>query len=439
MHGLLWVIFALVYLGMALGRLPGVALDRTGVALLGAIAMIAVRGIGLTDAARAVDFQTILLLFSLMLFSAQLADARFYQVVGRALTRGMARPKRLLAAMIFVSAVLSALLANDIVCLAFTPVLCGAFLGAKRDPMPYLVALATSCNIGSAATIIGNPQNMYIGVAGQLSFARFTLVMLPIVLVALGFCWATVIAVWPAAFVDGIHADVPEPAVKVEHESSFECVVVFKTLVILAALVVAFVVLPAIDRVVAALAGGGLLMISRRRDSARLYQQVDWDLLLLFFGLFVVNGAMKQSGLTAEMMRGVASTGIDLHSLPTLAGVTTVLSNIVSNVPAVLLLRPSIPQHSVSAWYLLAMASTWAGNLTLVGSIANLIVAEQAARLGVKLDLKSYCKVGIPLTIVTVAMGTVWLVWLFGVNSNSAISPTTQPADQIQMENATTN
>ena len=142
--------------------------------------------------------------------------------------------------------------------------------GVRRDPIPYLVALATSCNIGSAATIIGNPQNMYIGVAGELAFARFTLVMLPIVLVALGLCWATVILVWPAAFVDGIRPPLAEPTAIVEHEASFDRAVVYKTLAILIALVAAFVVLPAGDRVVAALVGGGLLMISRRRDSAPL-------------------------------------------------------------------------------------------------------------------------------------------------------------------------
>jgi Na+/H+ antiporter NhaD/arsenite permease-like protein len=410
LHALLWTIFALVYLGMALGRMPGVALDRTGVALLGAIAMIAVGGIRLPDAARAVDFQTILLLFSLMLFSAQLADSRFYKVIGLALARAVARPRRLLAALIAVSAFLSALLANDIVCLAFTPVICAALLTAKRDPIPYLVALATSCNIGSAATIIGNPQNMYIGVAGQLSFARFTCIMLPVVIVSLFLCWFIVVAAWPKSFFNGVGQTAISPVI--EHHMPFDRPVVAKTLAILAALVIAFIFLPPTPRVVAALAAGGLLMISRNRDSARLYRQVDWDLLLLFFGLFVVNGAMKQSGLTAQMLQSALNAGINLHHLPTLAASAAVLSNLVSNVPAVLLLRNSIPQDHRAAWYLLAMASTFAGNLTLVGSIANLIVAEQAARLGVKLDLKSYCKAGIPLAVATITMGAAWIIWI---------------------------
>jgi Na+/H+ antiporter NhaD/arsenite permease-like protein len=204
LHLLIWIIFAAVYLGMALGKLPYLGLDRTGVALLGAIAMIAIGAISVREAAKSVDYETLLLLFSLMLFSAQLRLAGFYRAVGRALAHATARPKRLLAGLVIVSGVLAALLANDIICLAFTPVLCVALLSAKRNPVPYLVALATASNIGSAATLIGNPQNMYIGVAGQLPFAHYTMVMLPITIVAMGICWTIVVVAWPGDFFDGV-------------------------------------------------------------------------------------------------------------------------------------------------------------------------------------------------------------------------------------------
>jgi Na+/H+ antiporter NhaD/arsenite permease-like protein len=412
LHALIWIIFALVYLGMALGRWPMVSLDRTGIALLGAIAMISVGGISLADAARSINYQTILLLFGLMLFSAQLHAAGFYSTVGDFLTHLTARPKYLLAGLVVASAFLSALLANDIICLAFTPMLCAALLSAKRNPIPYLVALAASSNIGSAATIIGNPQNMYIGVVGQLPFAQFSLVMLPITLLALCLCWATIVLVWHKHFFQGIDQNLATPTLWQEEPIPLDRPMVFKTLAILIVLVTAFLVLPAGPRVVAAIAGGGLLLISPKKPSAQLYLRIDWNLLLLFLGLFVVNGTMQQSGLMNQVMSAVRLSGVDLHRPTALVTTTAVLSNLVSNVPAVLLLQSSIAHGDRTGWYLLAMASTWAGNLTLVGSIANLIVAEQASRFGVKLDLKDYCQAGIPLTLINLAMGTAWIVWL---------------------------
>ncbi|MDP9174947.1 MAG: anion transporter [Planctomycetota bacterium] len=410
LHPVLLIIFALVYLGMALGRLPGLALDRTGIALVGAIAMVAVGGITLHDAAKSINYQTILLLFGLMLFSVQLRLAGFYMGVGKILIQQINSPRRLLLGIIFVSGFLSALLANDIVCLAFTPVLCTALLAARRNPIPYLIALATASNIGSAATIIGNPQNMYIGIAGQLQFGHFTMVMAPVVFLSLLLCWVTIVFIWREQFSSRVNENFSRAMSQPIPQPDLQISVVYKTLAILSALVVAFVLLPTGPRVVATLLAGALLLISTRKDSATLYAHVDWDLLLLFIGLFVVNGAMQQSGLTTEMMAQVRRRGIDLTHMPTLAAVATLLSNIISNVPSVLLLSPSIPRNNPQAWYILALASTLAGNLTLVGSIANLIVAEQASRLGVKLDLKSYCKVGIPLTIISVTLGTMWIL-----------------------------
>ena len=183
-HWLMWAIFIVTYIGIALGEFPRLVLDRTGIAVLGGIAMLVVNGVTIDEAARHVDFETLLLLFGLMIFSAQLRVAGFYVMTGQFLTRLTDRPKVLLAGLIITSAALSALLANDIVCLAFTPLLCAALLSAGRDPIPYLIALATSSNIGSAATIVGNPQNMYIGSVANLPFGHFTMVMFLPVLAA---------------------------------------------------------------------------------------------------------------------------------------------------------------------------------------------------------------------------------------------------------------
>lgn len=439
---LMWAIFAVTYVGIALGEIPGLVLDRTGIAILGAIAMLFVGAVDIHQAAASIDHETILLLFGLMIFSAQLRVAGFYALVGRRLTRLAERPRVLLAGLIAVAAVLSALLANDIVCLAFTPLLCTALLPARRNPVPYLLALATGSNIGSAATLIGNPQNMYIGTVAQLHFAHYLLTMLVPVAVGLILCYTAVAVLFrhELAADDYAPPGAPAPARGAKHrptqpgdaitatslplstpadEPAVDGYLIGKTLLLLG-IVVAFFLLArgghaAQLRAVAALVGAGVLLASRRSKAARLHQMVDYNLILLFLGLFVVNGAMKDRHLTDQMFSLVRAAHVDLSRPLTLSAVTTALSNLVSNVPAVLLLQPSVnatsaQAHSARPWYLLALVSTWAGNLTLVGSIANLIVVESAAPFGVRLTLGTYCRVGIPLTLLTVALGTLWLL-----------------------------
>ncbi|HWB55053.1 MAG TPA: SLC13 family permease [Tepidisphaeraceae bacterium] len=411
LHGLMWAVFVFTYVGIALGEYPRLVLDRTGIALLGGVFMLMIGALDIHQAARSIDIPTILLLFGLMIFSAQLRTAGFYDAVGRRLVYLSARPKTLLACLILVAALLSALLANDIVCLAFTPLLCAALLRAKRNPIPYLLALATGSNIGSAATLIGNPQNMYIGSAGHLDFSHFLLIMLVPVGLGLVLCFVGVVWLfWHQLHSKAEQSDDPkEPAAE-----ELDWYLVGKTLTLLAALIAYFLLArgpaAAEHRAIAALAGAGILMISRRSKAAKLYTHVDYNLILLFLGLFVVNGAMQDQHLSNQIFSFIQQIHVNLNHPATLAGVTTALSNVVSNVPAVLLLAPAI--HSKSNWYLLALISTWAGNLTLVGSIANLIVAEGAKAYGVRVTLRTYCWLGIPLTVATVLMGTVWIAWM---------------------------
>lgn len=421
LHGLVWGIFVATYIGIALGGFPRLVLDRAGIALLGGIAMLAAGAMDLHGAISSIDFPTILLLFGLMIFSGQLHAAGFYDAVGEKLTHLSAKPKTLLACLIVVSAILSALLANDIVCLAFTPLLCAALLRAGRDPIPYLLALSMSSNIGSAATVIGNPQNMYIGSAAHLQFAQYLLTMLIPVGLGLVLCFFVVLLLCRKQLfrgnVNGEQARRLNIDGRNESASSGEKLEPFligKTLVLLTGLVIYFLLArgpaAAEHRAVAAMAAAGLLMIAHHPKARHLYSRVDYSLILLFLGLFTVNGAMSSQHLTDQIFSVIRDAHVDLNHPMTLAGVTTILSNIVSNVPAVLLLSPAM--HSTRDWYLLALISTWAGNLTLVGSIANLIVAEGAKQFGVKISLWTYCRVGIPLTIATVIFGTLWLMWV---------------------------
>lgn len=398
------VVFAAVYAGMILGRIPPLALDRTGMALLGAIVLVAFRKLGPNDAARAIDVPTMALLFGLMVVSAQFRLGGFYTQITRKIAAANWRPASLLAVLMAVEAVLSAILANDIVCLAVAPVIVEASARKRLNPVPHLIGLACASNIGSAATLIGNPQNMLIGQVLDLGFARYLLdAGVPSVL-GLAVTWAIIAWQYRGKW-DG-PGEVPEI-----EAPGFNAWQSTKGLIVTAFLMGAFLFSPW-PREVIALGCAGLLLTSRRMATRRMLGQVDWQLLVLFAGLFIVNHALQKSGALDLAVHGLADAGVDVRRPGWLFLSTVVLSNIVSNVPAVMLLLPSASFHP-SGGAILALASTLAGNLFLVGSIANLIVVDQAARLGVRIGWRDHAKSGIPVTLATLVIAWAWL-WVRG-------------------------
>ena len=401
MDPFLAAVFLLVYLGMALGRIPGLRLDRTGVALLGAIALIATGRIAPREALDAVDVPTILLLFSLMVLSAQLRLGGFYARITARIAEAEGSPRALLALLMAAVALLSALLANDVVCLATAPVLIEGCRRRGLAPMPYLLGLACASNIGSAATLIGNPQNMLIGQALRLPFAGYLLDALPPTLLALVAAWALLARRYRGRWRAPLAAD-PEAA-----PPPFDAWQTGKGLALLALLVLAFLFAPW-PREVVALAVAGVALTSRRLASRSMLLYVDWHVILLFLGLFVLHGALDRSGALAAGLRDARAAGVDPTQPAVLFGGTVVLSNLVSNVPAVMLLLPAATHPQAGP--ILALASTYAGNLLLVGSIANLIVAEQAAARGITVGWREHARVGIPVTLVSLAFAALWLV-----------------------------
>jgi Na+/H+ antiporter NhaD/arsenite permease-like protein len=392
-------IFIVVYLGMMLGELPGLKLDRTGIALLGAIALIATGKMSLDDAWGAVDVPTVALLLGLMVISAQLRLGGFYSKLTRHLGEGEHSPSMLLALVIAASGGLSAVLANDIVCLAMAPVLIEVCTHRGLNPVPYLLALACAANIGSAATLIGNPQNMLIGQTLQLSFNGYLLDGGPPALAALLVVWAVIAMIYrPEWRRDSPPIDVEAPA--------FDRWQTSKGLAVAIAVVAAFL-LTNWPRELVALTAAGVLLVSRQLASRDMIGLVDWHLLVLFIGLFVVNRAIAQSGFVGGLLMMSRMAGADLTEAPVLFAVTAVLSNIVSNVPAVMLLLPAARDATDGA--VLALSSTLAGNLIVVGSIANIIVVDQAARLGVEIDWVRHARVGVPVTLLTLALAAGWL------------------------------
>lgn len=399
------VIFLLTYAGVALGRIPGLMLDRTGIALLGAIALVASGIVPLNEAVAAIDLPTILLLYALMVVSAQLRLGGFYTWVAFRSSRLAARPEMLLAAVMGLAAALSALLANDIICLAFTPVLCATLLAAGRRPLPYLLGLAAASNIGSAATIIGNPQNMLIGQVGRLDFGAFLRWCAPPSLLALLAAYGLICWTYRATLQEQTAAT---PTAQAAEWPEFNRWQSSKGLLATGLLVLLF--FTPLPRELSAITVAGILLCSRRMHSRQILELVDWHLITLFCALFIVIHAINAQGLPARIIDTLAAHGINPTHLFTLAGVSTLMSNLVSNVPAVMLLMRFINPLQPAQWYTLAVSSTFAGNLVVIGSIANLIVIEQARPFGVIISFRDHARIGVPVTLCSLLILGGWLV-----------------------------
>lgn len=407
------VVFALTYAGIALGRIPGLNLDRIGIALLGAIAMVASGSISLEKAVESIDVATIVLLYSLMVISAQLRLGGFYTWVAEKTSATLKRPKLFLAAMMCVSAIMSALLANDIICLAFTPVISYTLLSYGMNPIPFLLGLALSSNAGSAATIIGNPQNMLIGQTGDLDFSSFTYWCLPPSIAALFIIYLTICILYKKDLKTQNNDDpecLPDQK-KPSHLHEWPEFNLWQSSKgIMAVIVIICLFMTEIPRELSGLSVAGILLCSRKMESKEILSLIDWNLITLFCALFVVIQGMEDAGLPALMAKKLAQSGIGITDPLNLTFVSTILSNIVSNVPAVMLIIKFLNKAVPSEWYVLAVSSTFAGNLILIGSIANLIVVEQASKFGISITFKEHAKAGIPVTILSVAVLLLWAV-----------------------------
>ncbi|MBI3961786.1 MAG: anion transporter [Deinococcus sp.] len=395
------LIVALTYLGVAIGYFPGFRLNRQTIALVGAALVVATGIVRLGDAYAAIDHDTILLLFSMMILNANLQLAGFFRLVGRAVVQRARSPLALLALLVFASGILSALFLNDTVVLMLTPLVVEVTLNLQRNPIPYLLALATSANIGSSATIAGNPQNILIGAASGISYLRFVTALGPTALLGLVACIAIIALVYRQEFIGVRFERVPL--------SEFRPYRPLLNKALLCAAGVLLLFLIGYPVAGAAFFGAAALLITRRIKPEKVFAEINWGLLVFFSGLFVVTSSLEHTGLSQhlfQLVNPLVAAGVGPLSV-----VSVILSNLISNVPAVLLFRPIVPNlaNPELAWLTLAMSSTLAGNLTLLGSVANLIVAEEAARKGVDLTFGAYLKVGVPVTLVTTAIGVILL------------------------------
>jgi len=398
-----YLIFFGSYFVFALGKFPWMKIDRPGAAIIGAVLMVAFRIVGAQEALQSIDFATIVLLFSMMLVVANLRVGGFFETLAEWLIRRL-HPHHLLPTVIFTSGLLSAFLVNDIVCLVMVPFVLHVARRLGLPPVPYLLAVATASNIGSTATITGNPQNMLIGSVSGISYLDFILHLGPVALGGLFLNWVLLHHIYLKGVTDTVSVEEALSAPELLHERMRK-----KPVVVLVIVLAGF--LAGVPPALSAAIGAALLLITRTVEPSKVYERVDWGLLVFFVGLFIIVAGAERAGLTKSLLQPVAMW--DLHTIAVFVPLTALVSNLVSNVPAVMLLRALVVNFPDphSGWLALAMASTLAGNLTITGSVANIIVVERAGAEGVHIGFREYLRIGLPVTVATLVWGSAWL-WI---------------------------
>ena len=402
-----FIIVFITYIGIAIGYWPKLRSNRTTITLIGAGLLIVFKQISIKDIPGFLDIDTLILLFSMMLINANLRLSGFFKLTGAYLLRLTRKPRVFLIIEIIVVGVLSAFFLNDTVCIMFTPFLLELLLAMDRNPIPYLIALATAANIGSTATITGNPQNMIIGVASGIPFGQFSLALAPIAILSFIFIWIVITQFYKKEFTRENYFSIP-PTQSIRYYKPL----LVKTLVVVLGMFIAF--LTGVSVAIAAFIAACILLITRRVKPEKVFAEIDWGLLVFFAALFTVTGALEKNGVSKAFMAMANISGKE--NVFSLSAVTVILSNLVSNVPAVLLLKPvaTAMTNPTAGWLTLAAASTLAGNLTLLGSVANLIVAESAQKRKVTLGFWEYTRAGLLITLLSLGVSTTWLalfVW----------------------------
>jgi len=397
-----YIIFIASYLVFAIGKFPGLKVDRPGAAIIGAVAMIACGVVRARDALQFINFPTLVLLFSMMLIVGNLHLVGFFEW-NAAFVLERLHPAQLLPAVIFTAGFLSAFFVNDIVCLVMVPFVLSIAKGMQLKPLPYLVAVATASNIGSVATITGNPQNMLIGSFSGIHYRQFLLELGPVAFVGLFLDWVVLHWVYVRKSPTLLRKEekIALPPLDLSHLT--------KPAIVVTAVVVGF--FAGVPPAMMAALGAAALLITRAIEPTKLYKEVDWGLLVFFVGLFLIVGGAENAGIVGKLLE--IAEHLNLQHMGSFVVTVTILSNIVSNVPAVMLLKSLIPgfAHAHTAWLALAMSSTLAGNLTITGSVANIIVVE-TAKPEIDIGFWDYFRVGLPITIATLVFGSVWLAFV---------------------------
>jgi Na+/H+ antiporter NhaD/arsenite permease-like protein len=416
------LILVLTYIGMAAGRIAWLQVDRTGIALLAVIALLASGEMTLDDFGSAVDLPTLAFLFAMMIISAQFAESGFIDLCARTIIGTRRGAATLLALTVAIGGGLSAVLATDILIIAISPLLIAGAQTRGLDPRPLVIALAAATNAGSAATLIGNPQNILIGALGRLDFWMFLAICAVPAIVALLVVFCVVWLQWRRRITQPeLAATLDPPPVTVHPLDRNQTI---KGLAAMLALLVLFAT--PLPREIGALIIAALLLANRKLTSRTMIAAVDWPLLLLVSCLFAITGALNDAGLAAKVFGFLDDRGLLPNNLLLLVPFAIVTSNAIGSVPAAMLVLQIWPTPPAGVLYALALLSTLAGNLLLSGSLTNLLIAEQAERIGTPLTYRDHARAGVPIALLSLAFAILWLL----VTDTVPVMPHPAPAAQ---------
>jgi Na+/H+ antiporter NhaD/arsenite permease-like protein len=394
------IIFTITYAGIIFTRLPWVNIDRPSAAFFGAVSMIIFGVLSFEESVRAIDFNTIALLLGMMIVIATLEIDGFFSFIASKTISYSKTRRRFLVIVVFVTGISSAFLVNDAVVLLFTPVIISICRASKLDPVPYCIAEILSSNAGSAMTITGNPQNMIIGINSGIPYGRFLLMLLPVSFISMLIILLVVMVVYAGHFRSDEKLAVRDGMFQYSFESMNRSVPIFCCIILMFFLSDALnLSIPVI-----ALAGGSLVLMFGRIGPSRIIREVDWVLLLFFASLFIVVHGIEKTGIIQSLLMTDIIPG-GLPGIATIHGLSFFLSQIVSNVPYTIVMLPIMRGTTgESLWLSLASASTLAGNATIIGAMANLIVIESAKNLDVRIGFMEFLKTGILVTLTTLAL-----------------------------------
>jgi Na+/H+ antiporter NhaD/arsenite permease-like protein len=416
------LILILTYAGMVAGRIAWLQVDRTGIALLAVIALLVTGQMTLDDFGSNVDMPTLALLFAMMIISAQFAESGFIDLCARTFTSTRHGTTVLLALTVAVGGGLAAVLANDILIITIAPLLIVGARARGFDPRPFAIALAASTNAGSAATLIGNPQNMLVGAIGRLDFWRFLAVCAVPALFSLVTVFAVVWLQWRRRIVAGEPPAPDELPAVVSHP--FDRNQVIKGAVALLALLLLF--LTSLPRETGALFIAAVLLANRKITSRTMIATVDWPLLLLVACLFAITGTLNQAGIASKLLSFLDDHGLLPNGLVPLTLFSVFTSNAIGSLPGTMLLLQVWPTPPPGVLYALALLTTLAGNLLLSGSLTNVLIAERAERMGARLGFYDHARAGVPIAVISLAFAILWL----SLTHTLSLLPTPLPVDQ---------
>jgi Na+/H+ antiporter NhaD/arsenite permease-like protein len=402
------IIFIITYLGIIFTRLPGVNIDRPSAAFFGSVAMVLFGVMSFEEAVYAVDYNTIALLLGMMIIISTLQLDGFFSMIAQKTISYSKTRFRLLTIIVLITGISSAFLVNDAVVLLFTPVIITICTSSKLNPLPYLIAEILSSNAGSVMTITGNPQNMLIGVNSGISYGQFLLTLLPLALVSMVVIILVVRLVYARHFRNKDNIQFEAGAHVYSWRNMRISVPVF------AAVIVLFFFAHRIQLSIPliALAGASVMLLSGSVKPSRVIKEVDWVLLVFFAALFIVVRGIENTGLLSHLVNAGMITN-DAKGVISLHGLSLLMSQIVSNVPYTVVMLPFMKAGaSAKLWLALAASSTLAGNATIIGAMANLIVIESAKKQGIHIRFFEFLKAGIVVAIVTMSFSIVYFCLL---------------------------